>query len=600
MPEQIKQFEKGFELSFEKAEGEKTQGIVKGRAVNTGVVDSWGDMFDKGAFDEFLKSTSEIHFYFLHNPGYPIGKGTLTKAGNHVNVQADLLLDKTENGTYINQKAGEIYNALQKGLKYDLSIGGRALEYVYEKIDNRVIRKITKADIVECSIVPRGAVPGATITDIKNDDYKYKEGANMPEIITKEEFTKAQGQITGLEGKITGMGETLTTIQTLTKSLEDKITLMGTAEEITLTKSEMGKLKDNFLKFQEDTEKAFEKMQKVKNVMPAEYEKEFILSHFRKSLTESFIKINENPGMVVDFGDTFLKGEATGDFPTSITEFEYWNTVWLAIQASNPILQDINILPIEGAKLEIPIELVGLPAVAWADELDTRNNTSGLNLGTIEVNINELYAYPKLTRTLLATERVAIQSLLAGRVEEALAFAIAEAILKGDGTKKPLGILKTQKVLDNALEMNINNITGDDLIDIYFKQEDNEIANSKWYMHKSWFAHILKLKNSQGDYLAFNSVIGGMLTPVLLGRPVTFVKTMPAFDKTASTYTDGDVPILFGSLKNGTLAIRNNKLQTSFQNGITDPRYIQFYTLTNVGSKVARPEFFHAIKHKGA
>ena len=75
---------------------------------------------------------------------------------------------------------------------------------------------------------------------------------------------------------------------------------------------------------------------------------------------------------------------------------------------------------------------------------------------------------------------------------------------------------------------------------------------------------------------------------------------MPAFDKTASTYTDGDVPILFGSLKNGTLAIRNNKLQTSFQNGITDPRYIQFYTLTNVGSKVARPEFFHAIKHKGA
>ena len=402
------------------------------------------------------------------------------------------------------------------------------------------------------------------------------------------------------KGKITGMGETLTTIQTLTKSLEDKITGMGTAEEITLTKSEMGKLKDNFLKFQEDTEKAFEKMQKVKNVMPAEYEKEFILSHFRKSLTESFIKINENPGMVVDFGDTFLKGEATGDFPTSITEFEYWNTVWLAIQASNPILQDINILPIEGAKLEIPIELVGLPAVAWADELDTRNNTSGLNLGTIEVNINELYAYPKLTRTLLATERVAIQSLLAGRVEEALAFAIAEAILKGDGTKKPLGILKTQKVLDNALEMNINNITGDDLIDIYFKQEDNEIANSKWYMHKSWFAHILKLKNSQGDYLAFNSVIGGMLTPVLLGRPVTFVKTMPAFDKTASTYTDGDVPILFGSLKNGTLAIRNNKLQTSFQNGITDPRYIQFYTLTNVGSKVARPEFFHAIKHKGA
>ena len=188
----MEKFQKSVEMVLKKDTEEK--GIIEGQLITHSVIDSYGDVFDISALDKVDKNKT---YFLLHMHNWEKELGTLKvfqdKNGN-LKFKAQLDLGIDENGNPLNADAQKVYSMMLQGANYNMSVGGYIKEREYGKmetdkgeVDVRIIKGI---DVIEGSVVLKGAVPGATVTTVKND----KGDDNMPKNI--EDFEKGMKQNT--------------------------------------------------------------------------------------------------------------------------------------------------------------------------------------------------------------------------------------------------------------------------------------------------------------------------------------------------------------------------------------------------------------------
>ena len=234
----MEEFNKSVKMVLKQDTEEK--GIIEGQLVTHSVIDSYGDYFDKTALDKVDKDKT---YFLLHMHDWSKEIGTLKvyqdEVGN-LKFSAKLDLSTDEKGNALNLDAQKVYSMMKNnGANYEMSVGGLLKQREWGKvqtdkgeIEARIIKEF---EVIEGSVVLKGAVPGATVQTVKGKNINKNEGDdNMPKNIedlekgmnkNKDDIKKANEDLTTalkkneeLEGKINKANEEL---EKMGKSLDE-------------------------------------------------------------------------------------------------------------------------------------------------------------------------------------------------------------------------------------------------------------------------------------------------------------------------------------------------------------------------------------------
>lgn len=151
-------------------------GIIEGYASAFGVVDSYNEVVEPGAFTASLvdsrRKGKSIKMLWQHDPSQPIGVwDDLAEDSKGLWVKGRILKDASK-------LASEAYGLLKGGALDELSIGYRTVQ-TEPHDDKQGVLKLLKLDLREVSLVTFGALGrAARITDVKS----ILEGGNLPSL----------------------------------------------------------------------------------------------------------------------------------------------------------------------------------------------------------------------------------------------------------------------------------------------------------------------------------------------------------------------------------------------------------------------------------
>lgn len=126
------------------------------------------ERFKKGAFEESLKQ-DEQHFLFSHDTRMVLGRTkykTLTLEEDSIGLRFELELPDTTLGD-------DTYKSVQRGDLDGISFGFQKIVDEYEDFEDDVtLRTVTKAKLIEVSLVAFPAYPDSTVSARGYDPYK--------------------------------------------------------------------------------------------------------------------------------------------------------------------------------------------------------------------------------------------------------------------------------------------------------------------------------------------------------------------------------------------------------------------------------------------
>ena len=361
----------------------------------------------------------------------PVGTCRGIETDEGFRIEAYLQLTTDENGNVINKEAYALYDLMKnQGAKFELSAGGIIEEgeskEVAENGRTRYFYEIKKFNAYEGSITPKGAVAGSKITKVFND-----EG----------------------EDKMT-LQEQQTFIAALIGAMQKEIFSAGKDEEIKALPGKISALEEQFSAIKEtlaeEVKEAFnEQFNEINNVikgLKADFKPTEAQVSFADEFMAAYNAIIEDGGKLKQITpETVLKfatpATTTGEGTKAAVKAHQLLGIFKRLQEVNPVVADLNIISITDNSLDLDREEISLPEVAWVGEEDTREETEGVKLKDVNIAMHQIYALPKISNKLMASNYVGYVAFLMDRVEYAWALKIANTMFNGTGTKQPKGIL---------------------------------------------------------------------------------------------------------------------------------------------------------------
>lgn len=130
-----------------------------GMASVFGVLDSQGDVVEKGAFSRSLKERGvTVPLLWQHQQSEPIGVGNLRETDRGLEIVGKLALDVA--------KAREAYSLLKLKALRGLSIGFKVVRHAWDA--GRSARRLAEVKLYEVSLVTFPANELATVESVKN------------------------------------------------------------------------------------------------------------------------------------------------------------------------------------------------------------------------------------------------------------------------------------------------------------------------------------------------------------------------------------------------------------------------------------------------
>lgn len=278
----------------------------------------------------------------------------------------------------------------------------------------------------------------------------------------------------------------------------------------------------------------------------------------------------------------------------------------------SPLRQVVDVRSASTTDYKILVNVHGGTA-AWEGEGDTRTEQSTPQLAEVAPTFGLLQSYMFATEESLNDLFVDVQGWLEG--EAALQHAKAEgiAVLTGNGTSKPTGILnatpesagdedspaRTFGALQyiasgNAAGLGTLDVTspgfhypGDAFLEIVYSLKAAYRTNARWMMNKATLAEIRKIKDVDGNYLWAPGLAMGQPS-TLLGYAVTEAEDMA--DIGAGAY-----PVLFGDFREAYALVDLVGTRITID-AITTPGKVKFYIRKRVGGKLKNDDALKALK----
>nr|DAN59856.1 MAG TPA: major capsid protein [Caudoviricetes sp.] len=507
----------------------------------------------------------------------PVGKLVGEETEKGFEVVGEFHLSKDDNGNYINPEAVKLYSLMKEmKLPFEMSVGGNIVDYKEYSENGKYYIDINKFEAHEGSLTPKGAVKGSKVTRVFN-----KEDGGI-------------GQMDKEQLKIL-MAELLANFKT-------ELLEAGTPEEIKDLPAKFNEIhaKFNEIKtelngeFKSEIEKKLNEFNEVIKGLKADFKptrKEVTAAEQFSAMIQAVEKTGKSADIVfTEETEVSFADPASTSNNAAAVKTQYVNTILERLTDINPVLTDITFIPITDGSLTIPREVAGLPETGWVGEEENRKETTASKLENLSIAIHQLYAMPKITNKLLATNFVGYANFLLKRVEYALSLRLADTLFSGTGTNTPIGILKDTSV-KKKVEFDTTDDTTfvDSIITAYYSMKEAIAQQAKWYFSPETWARIAKLKNSQKDFYLTDLDTG--TTRTLMSRPVILVDSENAELKGIDTATAGtDIIGVFADLSTAVMGIQNNAMTMRLEDKVTSKGYTKYYMEKGVGFGVQLPE----------
>lgn len=250
-------------------------------------------------------------------------------------------------------------------------------------------------------------------------------------------------------------------------------------------------------------------------------------------------------------------------------------------------------------------KLVNVNGIAsgWVGETAARPATNTSQLAEVAPPMGEVYANPQVTQQSLDDLFFDVEAELAAQLMEELAVAEGAAFTSGDGTNKPKGFLAytTAATADSSrafgtLEHIATGVSADfaasNKADVLFQVvaslKKGYRAGALWQMNKGILFEVLRIKDTQGQYLWQPSIQDSGLGIRLLGFNVEENEDMPA--KAANA-----LGIAFGNFKRGYTIVDRMGMRM-LRDPYTNKPYVGFYTTKRVGGAVVNSQAIKLVK----
>lgn len=550
----MEKFQKSVEMVLKKDTEEK--GIIEGQLITHSVIDSYGDYFDKQALDKVNKDKT---YFLLHMHEWSKELGTLKvyqdEKGN-LKFKAKLDLSTDENGNAINKDAQKVYSMMKNGANYEMSVGGFLKQREWGKIQTdkgeveaRIIKEI---DVVEGSVVLKGAVPDATVTTVKND----KGDDNMPKNI--EDFEKGMKQNTE---DIKKANEDLAAALKKNEELEDKINKAN--EEL----ENMGKALDEVMK---------------KGVPSPETEEKKANIAFEKYLRTGDKEIEGLEKAAIG------TGQATVLIPTILSHEILKETK----EVSNFLMQG-KIYQGSGDYIKIPIRNDITPANQIVKE--GQGNTQD---GTLAYTHKELRAGYRQVRYPITDELVQDSAFdMVGELKEAISEEFGQTL--SDLTVKGTYNASTEQYIEGFLtntaitgaaitSATTKKVTADDLVKLETGMKASYRQGAAYFVSPKLYEEMKLWKDADGRFLWANIIEGA--TMKFNGYPVYVEEFLEEIDT-------GKYPAVFCDFKKGYAYYLKKGFEQELHRNVNE-RTTEYYTRIRIGGGVIRPKAFSVLKVK--
>ena len=555
----MEKFNKSVEMILKKDTEEK--GIIEGQLITHSVIDSYGDYFDKEALDKVNK---EKTYFLLHMHEWSKEIGTLKvyqdEKGN-LKFTAKLDLSTDNNGNAINQDAQKVYSMMKSGANYEMSVGGFLKQREYGKvqtdkgeIDARIIKEI---EVVEGSVVLKGAVPDATVETVKGDNNinKNKGDDNMPKNI--EDLEKGMDQNTE---DIKKANEDLTGVLKKNKELEEKIEKAN--EEL----EKMGKTLDEVMK---------------KGVANPETEEKKETEALQK-----FLRTGEAGNLRV--AKAISSTQVAVLIPSALER-----EILKEIKENSPFLFNARIYTGKESYRRVPIRNEITPKNQAVKEGVGNTQSGEISYTYIDIKAGKRQVpYP-----LTDEAREDAFADLVGEIKEAVAedFGITLSDLTINGTYNETadqfieGFMTNADIKANAVtSAAAGKVTWEDMVKLETGMKKQYRKNAKYYVSTKMYEE-MKLWKDTTDRQLWSTIHNGA-TMVFNGYEVVV-------DEFLDDIATGKFPAIFCDFKKGYgYYIKNDFEQETnrkVNEGITE-----IYTRIRIGGKVLRPNAFKPLKVK--
>jgi hypothetical protein len=555
----MEKFNKSVEMILKKDTEEK--GIIEGQLITHSVIDSYGDYFDKEALDKVNK---EKTYFLLHMHEWSKEIGTLKvyqdEKGN-LKFTAKLDLSTDNNGNAINQDAQKVYSMMKSGANYEMSVGGFLKQREYGKvqtdkgeIDARIIKEI---EVVEGSVVLKGAVPDATVETVKGDNNinKNKGDDNMSKNI--EDLEKGMKQNTE---DIKKANEDLAAALKKNQELEGKVKKAN--EEL----EKMGKSLDELMK---------------KGVPNPETEEKKETEALQK-----FLRTGEAGNLRV--AKAISSTQVAVLIPSALER-----EILKEIKENSPFLFNARIYTGKESYRRVPIRNEITPKNQAVKEGVGNTQSGEISYTYIDIKAGKRQVpYP-----LTDEAREDAFADLVGEIKEAVAedFGITLSDLTINGTYNETadqfieGFMTNADVKANAVtSATAGKVTWEDMVKLETGMKKQYRKNAKYYVSLKMYEE-MKLWKDTTDRQLWSTIHNGA-TMVFNGYEVVV-------DEFLDDIATGKFPAIFCDFKKGYgYYIKNDFEQETnrkVNEGITE-----IYTRIRIGGKVLRPNAFKPLKVK--
>ena len=560
----MEKFNKSVEMILKKDTEEK--GIIEGQLITHSVIDSYGDYFDKTALDKVDKDKT---YFLLHMHDWSKEIGTLKvyqdEKGN-LKFTAKLDLSTDNNGNAINQDAQKVYSMMKSGANYEMSVGGFLKQREFGRVqtdkgevDARIIKEI---EVVEGSVVLKGAVPDATVETVKGDNNinKNKGDDNMPKNIedlekgiekNTDSIEKAGKKLNELEEKTAKIAELE---EKLNKSNEEIGKMAGALDEamkkgVSNPKTEEKKETDAFVKFLKTGDRNVEGLIKAP-----------IMTTGVTPILMPSVLSNEILKETKEVSNFLMKGKIV-----TLKEKSIIIPVRNEITEANEIVKEGAGNTRDGSLAYSQIEITaGMRQVRYPVTDETRADTAFDIVGEIKEAISEEFGQTLSALTLKGTYNTTIEQCIEG-------FLTNADVLAGTVTTSAA-----------------NKVTWEDMVKLETGMKLSYRQGSAYYVSPKLYEEMKLWKDANGVPL-WNTIRDGA-TMKFNGYPVYVEEFL---DDIAT----GKYPAVFCDFAKGYTYVMKQNFEQELHRD-PDKRITTYFTRIRIGGKVTRAKAFSVLKVK--
>ena len=564
MPEKLeKSMSVGLTL---KQENETEKGIIEGQLVTHSVLDAYSDVFTKESLDKVDKDKT---YFLLHMHNWERELGVMKlhqdEQGNLKFIgQLDLSTDG--NGNALNKEAQKVYSMMKKGANYQMSVGGLIKSREFGKFNTDKgdvdVRFIKEFEVVEGSIVLKGAVPGATVQTVKGDNNinKNKGDDNMPKNIedlekgiekNTDSIEKAGKKLNELEEKTAKIAELE---EKLNKSNEEIGKMAGALDEamkkgVSNPKTEEKKETDAFVKFLKTGDRNVEGLIKAP-----------IMTTGVTPILMPSVLSNEILKETKEVSNFLMKGKIV-----TLKEKSIIIPVRNEITEANEIVKEGAGNTRDGSLAYSQIEITaGMRQVRYPVTDETRADTAFDIVGEIKEAISEEFGQTLSALTLKGTYNTTTEQCIEG-------FLTNADVLAGTVTTSAA-----------------NKVTWEDMVKLETGMKLSYRQGSAYYVSPKLYEEMKLWKDANGVPL-WNTIRDGA-TMRFNGYPVYVEEFL---DDIAT----GKYPAVFCDFAKGYTYVMKQNFEQELHRD-PDKRITTYFTRIRIGGKVTRAKAFSVLKVK--